>query len=80
MASVAKAQVGACQRVVTRLSVEIRGAAGDPDGGDHHLWVGRAKADDLLLGSAADHRRMVADHVLSPRRARTPLLASALLG
>jgi hypothetical protein len=42
--------------------------------------VGRAKADDLLLGSAADHRRMVADHVLSPRRARTPLLASALLG
>lgn len=80
MASVAKSQVGACQRVVTSLSVEVRGAAGDPGGDDHRLWVGRAKADDLLFGSAADHRRIVADHVLSPRRARTPLLAGALLG
>ncbi|HEX6422928.1 MAG TPA: acyl-CoA dehydrogenase family protein [Acidimicrobiales bacterium] len=80
MASVAKAQVGACTRVVTGLSVEIQGAAGDPDGADHRLWIGRAKADDLLFGSAADHRRIVADHVLSSRRARTPLLARALLG
>lgn len=80
LASVAKAQVGATVRAVTDLSVEIRGVSGDPERDDHDLWIGRAKVDDLLFGAAADHRRIVADHVLSHRRARTPLLASALLG
>ncbi|HEX6417206.1 MAG TPA: acyl-CoA dehydrogenase family protein [Acidimicrobiales bacterium] len=80
LASVAKAQVGATVRRITGLSVEIRGAGAGPEHDDHHLWIGRAKADDLLFGSAADHRRIVADHLLSHRRARTHLLASALLG
>jgi alkylation response protein AidB-like acyl-CoA dehydrogenase len=78
--SVAKAAIGECQRCVTRHSLEIRGTAGDDDGRDLQLWIGRAKADDLLFGSALDHRRILADHMLSARRARTSQLASALLG
>jgi alkylation response protein AidB-like acyl-CoA dehydrogenase len=77
-ASSAKAAMGECQALVTRQAIEIVGAAGAL--GDVRLWVGRAKADDLLFGSAADHRRIVADHSLSSRRARTSQLASALLG
>lgn len=79
-ASVAKAAIGECQRLVTRHSLEICGAARDHDGRDLALWIGRAKADDLLFGSAADHRRIVADHVLSAHRARSSQLVTALLG
>lgn len=78
-ASVAKAAIGGCQRLVTRHSLEICGAR-DGDGRDLRLWIGRAKADDLLCGSATDHRRIVADHMLSAQRARSSQLASALLG
>ncbi|MBN2623663.1 MAG: acyl-CoA/acyl-ACP dehydrogenase [Acidimicrobiales bacterium] len=76
-ASVAKAAIGGCQRLVTRQALEIHGAAGGPD---LRLWVGRAKADDLLFGTTSDHRRIVADHVLSARRARSSQLATALFG
>lgn len=92
-ASVSKAAIGGCQRLVTRHSLEICGpamaraaAAGEPDDADVgdprdlRLWVRRAQADDLLYGSAVDHRRIVADHVLSSRRARTSQLAGALFG
>jgi alkylation response protein AidB-like acyl-CoA dehydrogenase len=91
-ASVAKAAIGGCQRLVTRHSLEICGpamaratAAGEVDDGpggprDLGLWVRRAKADDLLCGSAVDHRRIVADHVLSAQRARSSQLAGALFG
>lgn len=92
-ASVAKAAIGGCVRLVTRHSLEICGPAmahataagslgdaapGDPR--DLRLWVRRAQADDLLCGSAVDHRRIVADHVLSSRRARSSQLAGALFG
>jgi alkylation response protein AidB-like acyl-CoA dehydrogenase len=79
-ASVAKAAVGHCQRFVTRCSLEMCGVAGPDDEPDVGLLVGRAKADDLLLGGAIDHRRMVADSLLSARRARSAQLVSALLG
>ena len=91
-ASVAKAAIGGCQRLVTRHSLEICGpamaratAAGEVDDGpggprDLRLLVRRAKADDLLCGSAVDHRRIVADHVLSAQRARSSQLAGALFG
>lgn len=75
LASVAKATIGQCQRLVVRHSVEILGGTDS----DVRLWVGRVKADDLLFGTAGDHRRMLADHLLSARRARTSLLAGALL-
>ena len=79
-ASVAKVAMSRCQRLVTRRSLELRGlreAEGEPD---VRLWVGRAKADDLLFGGAIDHRRIVADRLLSSRRARSSQLVSALLG
>jgi alkylation response protein AidB-like acyl-CoA dehydrogenase len=79
-ASVAKAAVGRCQRLVTRRSLELSGGTGAAGETDVHLWVGRAKADDLLFGGAMDHRRIVADRLLSARRARSSQLVSALLG
>ncbi len=92
-ASVAKAAIGGCQRLVSRQSLEIcepamaraaaAGGAEDArtdDPRDLRLWVRRAQADDLLCGSAVDHRRIVADHVLSARRARSSQLAGALFG
>jgi alkylation response protein AidB-like acyl-CoA dehydrogenase len=78
-ASVAKAALGDCQRLVIRHSLEICGTTRHSDGRDLRLWIGRAKADDLLCGSASDHRRIVADHMLSAQRARSSQLASALL-
>ena len=79
-ASVAKAAVGRCQRLVTRTALELCGPVGPADGADVGLLVGRVKADDLLLGGAVDHRRIVADSLLSVRRARSSQLVSALLG
>jgi alkylation response protein AidB-like acyl-CoA dehydrogenase len=79
LASAAKAAVGECQRLVTTSALEIQGTA-DPDTAlDLRLWVGRLKVDDLLLGQATDHRRIVADHLLSTRRARSSQLATALV-
>lgn len=77
--SVAKAAAGACQRVVTRTSLEICAVPAPDDERDLRLWVGRAKADDLLLGSASDHRRILAGHVLAARRPRATQLTDALL-
>jgi alkylation response protein AidB-like acyl-CoA dehydrogenase len=78
-ASAAKAAVGDCQRLVTTRCLEIQGTEAAGGELDLRLWVGRAKADDLLLGTATDHRRIVADHLLSTRRARTSQLATALV-
>ena len=79
-ASVAKAAISRCQRLVTRHSLELRGSHDGAGELDVQLWVGRVKADDLLFGGAIDHRRMVADRLLSTRRARSSQLVSALLG
>jgi alkylation response protein AidB-like acyl-CoA dehydrogenase len=78
-AAAAKSAIGDCQRQVSRHSIEIHGTTHDQDGRDLRLWIGRAKADDMLFGSAADHRRIVADHMLSAQRARSSQLAGALL-
>jgi len=80
VASVAKAATGTCQRLVARHALEIRARGGSPDDPAVTTWIGRAKADDLLLGGTHDHRRIVADGLLSTRRARSAHLASALLG
>jgi alkylation response protein AidB-like acyl-CoA dehydrogenase len=80
LASVAKAAVGECVRSVTRHSFEIQGTDPGHDDADLRLWVGRATADALLFGAPADHRRMLADHLLSARRMRSAQLAGALLG
>ncbi len=79
MASSAKAAIGECQRLVTGTCLELHGTPIDRDARDLRLWVGRAKADDLLFGSSADHRRIIADQMLSSRRARASQLATALV-
>lgn len=84
-AAVAKAAVGTCQRLVTRHSLDATGLGAPGRGApglrhDLALWVGRAKADDLLFGSVAEHHRMLADHMLSGGRSRGTPLVSALLG
>ncbi|HZM38195.1 MAG TPA: acyl-CoA dehydrogenase family protein [Acidimicrobiales bacterium] len=79
MASAAKAAMGECQRLVAGTCLELYGTPIDRDARDLRLWVGRAKADDLLFGSAGDHRRMIADQLLSARRARASQLATALV-
>jgi alkylation response protein AidB-like acyl-CoA dehydrogenase len=79
VASSAKAAIGECQRLVTGTCLELHGAPVDRDERDLRLWVGRAKADDLLFGSPADHRRILADQLLSTRRARASQLATALV-
>jgi hypothetical protein len=63
---------------VTAASLEIQGRAVDRDERDLRLWIGRATADDLLLGSGTDHRRIVADQMFTARRARPSPLAAAL--
>ena len=79
LASSAKAAVGECQRLVTGTCLELHVTPVDRDARDLRLWVGRAKADDLLFGSRADHHRIIADQMLSTRRARAAQLASALV-
>jgi hypothetical protein len=79
VASAAKAAVGECQRLVTTSCLELHATVIDRDGRDLRLWVGRAKADDLLFGSTADHRRIIADQMLSASRARSSQLAAALV-
>jgi alkylation response protein AidB-like acyl-CoA dehydrogenase len=79
VASAAKAAVGECQRAVTSTCLELHETPVDHDERDLRLWVGRAKADDLLFGSPADHRRMIADQMLSASRARSSQLATALV-
>jgi alkylation response protein AidB-like acyl-CoA dehydrogenase len=77
-ASAAKAATSTCRRQVTAASLEIQGRAVDRDERDLRLWIGRATADDLLLGSGTDHRRIVADQMFTARRARPSPLAAAL--
>ena len=50
VASSAKAAVGECQRLVTAACLELHETPIDRDDRDLRLWVGRAKADDLLFG------------------------------
>jgi alkylation response protein AidB-like acyl-CoA dehydrogenase len=67
IASEAKAAAGACQRVVTSNAIEMHAAG--PTRSEASLWVRRAQAGELLLGSSADHRRVVADDLLRvPKR------------
>jgi alkylation response protein AidB-like acyl-CoA dehydrogenase len=75
-ASAAKAATSTCRRQVTAASLEIQGRAVDRDERDLRLWIGRATADDLLLGSGTDHRRIVADQMFTRRARPTPLAAA----
>lgn len=59
--SMAKAGVGDCQRIVAKESLQIHGGIGYTWEHPLHIHLRRLKTDDALGGSAAFHRRRVAD-------------------
>ncbi|MFF4518547.1 acyl-CoA dehydrogenase family protein [Streptomyces mirabilis] len=56
-ASMAKAAAGECQRIVFRNGFQLFGAMGFTWENELQIHLKRAKAGDLLLGTAAVHRR-----------------------
>jgi alkylation response protein AidB-like acyl-CoA dehydrogenase len=78
-ASQAKVAAGACQRLIIARSLEIHGRGSRR--ADAQLWVRRAQAGELLLGSSADHRRVVADELFRvPKRQPASAGLAAVLG
>jgi alkylation response protein AidB-like acyl-CoA dehydrogenase len=59
-ASMAKAAAGDCQRLTIRNGVQLFGGLGFTWENDLQLFVRRAKAGELLGGSTASHRALVA--------------------
>jgi alkylation response protein AidB-like acyl-CoA dehydrogenase len=64
-ASMAKAAAGDAQRIATQHGIQFFGGLGFTWENDLHLYVRRAKAGELLLGTSAEHRRQVATEVLA---------------
>jgi alkylation response protein AidB-like acyl-CoA dehydrogenase len=64
-ASMAKAAAGDCQRLAGRHCVQLFGGLGFTWENDLHLYLRRAKAGELLLGSSADHYGVVARAALA---------------
>ncbi|WP_197375008.1 acyl-CoA dehydrogenase family protein [Mycolicibacterium baixiangningiae] len=60
-ASMAKAAAGECQSVVFRHGLQLFGAMGFTWENDLQFALKRAKAGELLLGGAAEHRAMIAE-------------------
>lgn len=58
-ASMAKAAAGDAQRIAVRHGVQLFGGLGFTWENDLQLYVRRAQAGDLLLGTGAEHRRRV---------------------
>lgn len=59
-ASMAKAAAGECQSVVFRHGLQLHGAMGFTWENDVQFVLKRAKAGELFLGGAAEHRALVA--------------------
>lgn len=66
-AAMAKSFVATAAVHVTGEAIQIHGGVGFTWECDAHLHYRRAKADDLLLGSAATWRHQVADAYLATR-------------
>jgi alkylation response protein AidB-like acyl-CoA dehydrogenase len=60
-AAMAKASAGECQALVFRHGLQLFGAMGFTWENDLQFALKRAKAGELLLGGAADHRAMIAE-------------------
>lgn len=60
-ASMAKAAAGECQSVVFRHGLQVFGAMGFTWENDLQFALKRAKAGELLLGGAAEHRATIAE-------------------
>lgn len=66
-AAMAKAAAGEAQRLVVRHAIQLFGGVGFTWENDLHLYLRRAKAGELILGSAAHHRARVARDALDHR-------------
>lgn len=64
-ASMAKAAAGDCQRISVRHGIQLFGGLGFTWENDLHLYVRRAKAGELLLGTSANHNTHVARAVFA---------------
>ncbi|MBI5341207.1 alkylation response protein AidB-like acyl-CoA dehydrogenase [Mycobacterium sp. BK558] len=60
-AAMAKASAGECQSLVFRHGIQLFGAMGFTWENDLQFALKRAKAGELMLGGAAEHRAMIAD-------------------
>ena len=60
-AAMAKAAAGECQSLVFRHGIQLSGAMGLTWENDLQFAVKRAKAGELLLGGAAEHRALIAE-------------------
>jgi alkylation response protein AidB-like acyl-CoA dehydrogenase len=60
-AAMAKASAGECQSVVFRHGLQLFGAMGFTWENDLQFALKRAKAGELLMGGAAEHRAMIAE-------------------
>jgi alkylation response protein AidB-like acyl-CoA dehydrogenase len=67
-ASMAKAAAGDCQRIAMRHGIQLFGGLGFTWENDLHLFVRRAKAGELMLGTTAVHRAIVARSTLEAAR------------
>jgi alkylation response protein AidB-like acyl-CoA dehydrogenase len=67
-ASMAKAASGDAQRIAVRHGIQLFGGLGFTWENDLQLFVRRAKAGELLLGSTHHHRRRVATAALAASR------------
>jgi alkylation response protein AidB-like acyl-CoA dehydrogenase len=67
-ASMAKAAAGECQALVFKHGVQLFGAMGFTWENDVQFALKRAKAGELMLGGAAEHRAGIADMALSGDR------------
>jgi alkylation response protein AidB-like acyl-CoA dehydrogenase len=60
-AAMAKAAAGECQSLVFRHGLQLHGAMGFTWENDLQFALKRAKAGELMLGGAAEHRAMIAE-------------------
>jgi alkylation response protein AidB-like acyl-CoA dehydrogenase len=67
-ASMAKAAAGDCQRIAARHGIQLFGGLGFTWENDLQLYVRRAKAGELLLGTSAEHRAQVGRAALEVTR------------
>jgi alkylation response protein AidB-like acyl-CoA dehydrogenase len=64
-ASMAKAAAGEAQRIVFQHAIQLFGGIGFTWENDLHLYLRRAKAGELLLGGAAEHRARIGRTVMA---------------
>ena len=68
----AKAAAGDAQRIVVAHGIQLFGGLGFTWENDLQLFVRRAKAGELLMGSTHHHRRVVATAALAAHQEVAP--------